>query len=307
MRFTVQYPLAVPNCAAELRGGEPMRRFARAAEQAGFSALAFTDHPAPSEKWVRNGGHEAFDLTTALGFCAAATSSIALMPYAMILPLRNPLLAAKAIATLDSISEGRVILAAAVGYLRSEFAAVGADFTERNELFDEALIAMRGIWSGEDFRFEGRHFTALGQSALPLPPRRAEIPVWIAGNSARARQRAATVGEGWAALLIGEDKAATVRSAALPTLEELAVAIADLERRCEEAGRDPALVTIQLEAAQSAVLLGGGDLEEHRDFLGRAAGLGVSWFVLDVPATSPAEATEALERYGAEVIAAAGR
>jgi len=279
-----------------------MRRFGEVAEQAGFTALAFTEHPAPSEKWVQNGGHEAFDVTTALGFIAASTTTLKLMPYALVLPLRNPLLAAKAVATLDTLSEGRVILAAAVGYLRSEFAALGMPFEERNELFDEAIEAMRGMWSGSDFRFQGRHFTALGQSALPLPPRGAAIPLWIAGNSKLARQRAATSGDGWAALLIPAERAATVRSAPIPDLASLRDCIDDLARRCDEAGRNVDEITIQLEGAHSGVLLRNDSLDEHREFLSQLQELGVRSFVIDVPASSSAEAYEALERYGKEVI-----
>ena len=279
-----------------------MSRFAATAESAGFAALAFTEHPAPSEKWVRNGGHEAYDVTTALGFCAAATSTIALMPYAMVLPFRNPFLAAKQIATLDSISGGRVILAAAVGYLRSEFAALGVDFEERNLLFDESLEVLRGVWSTENFHFDGMHFRSLGQTAIPLPPRGDQIPIWIAGNAPRARARAAALADGWAPLLIGDASAATVRSEAIPTLEALEVAIGDLHRRCEAVGRDPRTVEIQLEGGETNVLLGTQSLEEHRDFLGQLESLGVGWFVLNTPAASENQAIDALERYGQEII-----
>ncbi len=302
MRFTVQYPIAVSDCTRDLLGAEGMTRFAAAAEHAGFAALAFTEHPIPSEKWIRRGGHEAFDLTTGLGFCAAVTRRIRLMPYAMILPYRNPFMAAKAIATLDVLSDGRVTLVAGVGYLRSEFAAVGSEFDERNELFDEAVEVMRGIWSTRGFAFDGRQFTSLAQTALPPPPQGDDLPIWIAGNSRRARERAARVGQGWAPLLIDHDKAATIRTAALPSLDALAAAVADLRERCESAGRDPRSLDIQLESAETNVLIHGHSLERHAEFLAQLADIGVNWFVVNTPAASTGEALEALARYGEEVI-----
>ncbi len=154
LKFTVQYPLAVQGYTPEFLGPQAMTRFARAAEEAGFDAIAVTDHPIPSEKWIRSGGHDGFDLTTALAFCAAVTDRIKLMTYAMVLPYRNPFLVAKAMSTLDHLSQGRAILTAGVGYLKSEFAAVGVNFEERHELFDEAIEVMRGAWTHRGYRYE---------------------------------------------------------------------------------------------------------------------------------------------------------
>src|SRR3981189_2816301 len=95
MRFTVQYPIAHAGYDSAYLDPAVMTRFARAAEEAGFSAIAFTEHPAPSEKWMRGGGHDAFDPFAALGFCAAVTQRLLLMTLLLVLPYRNPLLAAK--------------------------------------------------------------------------------------------------------------------------------------------------------------------------------------------------------------------
>ena len=80
-------------------------------------------------------------------------------------------------------------MAAAVGYLRSEFLALGVDFDERNDLFDESIEVMRGVWSEVAFGYAGRHFTSRAQTALPFPVQGEGIPIWIAGNSRRARER----------------------------------------------------------------------------------------------------------------------
>src|SRR5215471_17855317 len=135
MRFTVQYPLAMPGYAPEFLTASGIARFARAAEDAGFDALAFTEHPAPSHRWVASGGHDTFDPLTALACAAVSTERIRLLPYTLILPYRNPWLMAKSLATLSLVSEGRLVVGTGTGYLRSEALALGVDFDERNELF----------------------------------------------------------------------------------------------------------------------------------------------------------------------------
>jgi probable F420-dependent oxidoreductase len=303
MKFTVQYPLAIANYSPDLVAPAGMRRFAQAAEQAGFTTLAFTDHPAPSEKWIQGGGHDAMHMTTALGFCAAVTSRIRLMPYALVLPFRNPFLIAKEVATLDVISGGRVTLAAAVGYLRSEFLALGIDFDERNALFDEALAAVRAIWTTRGYHHEGRHFTALAQTALPMPVQEGGIPVWIAGNARRARERAVETGQGWAALQLAPEKANTVRSVPLPTVADVKAAIAEVRMLCEKADRDPATLEIQLEGPDTKVMVDGGSLSEHADRMAALAEIGVGWYVLDTPAATVDQAVDAMLEYGETVIA----
>jgi probable F420-dependent oxidoreductase len=306
VKFTVQYPLAVPGYSAEFLRPDAMIRFAQAAEQAGFSALAVTDHPVPSDKWIRAGGHDSLDMPTALGFCAAVTTTIRLMPYALVLPYRNPFLTAKAIATLDVLSAGRVTLAVAVGYLRSEFLALGIDFEQRNELFDEAVQVMRGVWSERAYAFEGRDFTALGQTALPVPVQAGGVPIWIGGNSRRARERAAATGQGWAPLLIDAERAATVRTAPMPTVADFAEAVVEMRSLCVAAGRDPDEVEVQIEGPDSADLVHGRHLDAHRARLRELADAGAGWFVTDTPAGSVDEAVDALHRYGDQVISRAG-
>ncbi len=79
---------------------------ALAAEDAGFWGVAFSEHPAPSRKWLDGGGHDSYDPMLALAYCAAVTSTIRLIPCVSVLPYRNPLLSAKSIATLDMALPG---------------------------------------------------------------------------------------------------------------------------------------------------------------------------------------------------------
>ena len=106
MKFTVEYPIGSPGYDRAFLEPATMTRFVKAVEALGIDAIAFTEHPAPSKKWLDSGGHESFDPLTGLAYVAASTSTIKLMTYLLVLPYRNPLLAAKQIATTDVLSGG---------------------------------------------------------------------------------------------------------------------------------------------------------------------------------------------------------
>ena len=169
MNFWVTYPLVAHPYNPEFLTKSSLTRFSVAAEAAGFSGIGFTDHPAPSERWLAAGGHDALDPLTALAFCAAVTDRLRLIPNILVLPYRNPFLVAKAGATLDALSDGRFTLAVATGYLRAEYQALGVDFDQRNALFDEAIEVILGVWSENDFAYQGTTFAASGQTANPKP------------------------------------------------------------------------------------------------------------------------------------------
>src|SRR5207302_4541494 len=113
-----------------------------------------------SHQWLTAGGHDALDPFVALSVVAAVTDRIQLIPNIVVLPYRNPFIVAKAAATIDALSGGRFVLSVATGYLRSEYRALGVDFDRRNELFDEALEVLRGVWTTDEFSYEGSNFTA---------------------------------------------------------------------------------------------------------------------------------------------------
>src|SRR3984957_6004396 len=181
MNFWVTYPLVAHPYNPEFLRKPTLPRFSLAAEVAGFSGIGFTDHPAPSERWLAAGGHDALDPLTALAFCAAVTNRLRLIPNILVLPYRNPFLVAKAGATLDALSDGRFTLAVATGYMRGEYKALGVDFEQRNALFDEAIEVIRGVWSEDEFAHEGSTFSAKGQTANPKPT--PHPPIWIGGEN----------------------------------------------------------------------------------------------------------------------------
>lgn len=303
MRYWVTYPLAGHGASADLARGEAVTRFARAAEAAGFDGIGFTDHPAPTDRWLQAGGHDAFDPFAALAFVAGVTERLRLIPNICVLPYRNPFIVAKAVATIAALSGDRFTLAAGTGYLRGEYKALGVDPDERNERFDEALEVLRGIWTTDDFTYEGRGFTAVGQTANPKPAK--PVPVWIGGNSARARQRVADLGDGWNPFPAPAALARTARTPPLETPADLAERLDDLWRRVEEAGRDPRGIDIAFVArAGGDPATDGFDADAHLAELDQLAALGMTWNAVSVPASSVEAAVEALERYGEQVIAA---
>src|SRR5690606_29467992 len=117
---------------------------------AGFAGFSMSEHPYPDRKWLATGGHHAFDPFVSLSIAAEATKDIRLITYLMVVGYRNPYLGAKAVASLDLLSGGRVTLGIGAGYLESEFEALGADYKRRGKLLDEGVDAMRATWRGEE-------------------------------------------------------------------------------------------------------------------------------------------------------------
>ena len=140
------------------------------AETAGWEGFAFTEHPAPTAKWLETGGHQSLDPFVALAARRGGhRPTLKLLTYLAVLPYRNPASLAKSAATVDKLSNGRFVLGVGTGYLKAEYFALGVDFDERNELFDEALDVMPLHWSGEPFDYAGKHFNCRGTIGRPRP------------------------------------------------------------------------------------------------------------------------------------------
>src|SRR5271169_263866 len=156
MHFTITHPMHRHPYNPELVSGDGIVAVAVAAEAAGFHGFGFTDHPAPTQRWLEAGGHDALDPFVAMAFAAARTTTLRLIPNIVVLPYRNPFVVAKAGATLDLLSDGRFTLAAGAGYLKREFTALGVDHSQRNEIFDESLDVLKAIWTSDDVSYEGK-------------------------------------------------------------------------------------------------------------------------------------------------------
>lgn len=304
MRFAITHPMHSHPYNPEMVTGSGIAQVAIAAERAGFDGFGFTDHPAPTQRWLDAGGHDALDPFVAMGFAAAHTTTLRLIPNIVVLPYRNPFIVAKAGATLDLISQGRFTLAVGVGYLKREFAALGVDFDDRAALFEESLHVIRDIWTTDDLTVEGTHFTATGITAHPRPVSRPHPPIWVGGNTAAARSRVAKYAQGWCPFRAPAALAQTARTAALETTEHLKAGVEDLRRRLDDAGRDPGEIDVTFtNDAGGSPGAAGFNADE---FLAGAAELeraGVTWIQVTVPGDSLAHAVDTIHSFGRDVIA----
>lgn len=162
-------------------------RLAQAAEAAGWEGLFVWDHLAFA--WGAPSG----DPWVILAAVAQATRRLRLGPAVTPLPRRRPHLLANTLATLDVLSEGRVIFGAGLGGVPEEFTAFGeaGDPSARAARLDEGLAVLDRLWSGEMVTHHGIYYTVEAVTLAPLPVQRPRLPIWIGGESAPAMRRAA--------------------------------------------------------------------------------------------------------------------
>jgi probable F420-dependent oxidoreductase len=204
---------------------ESMVRVARYAETAGLDSVWAGEHivlPSPKPPDYDYGPEIPFlDAVVALALAAANTKSITVGTGILELPLHQPVLLAKQLATVDRIAGGRVVVGVGVGYLGPEFAALGVPLDERATRTEEYLEAMRALWTMEAPEFHGRHVDFAGVDAQPRPVQAGGPPIMIGGNSALARRRAITSGRGWMPAGFDLDATRAARAALDRDLSEL--------------------------------------------------------------------------------------
>jgi len=279
VRFMYQYPETTGTEHDMLDAG-PVAELAVAAEAAGWSGFAFTEHPAPGARWLAAGGHQTLDPFVALGHVAAVTERLRLLTYLAVAPYRNPFLLAKSSATVDLLSNGRFVLGLGAGYLKGEFRALGVEFDERNDLFDEILDVLPRSWSGEPVSYSGRHFDARDVILRPRPVQ-TPIPIWIGGNSTVTRRRVAARAQGWLPMTTFVDISATARTPHIASFEQLAGHIQEVR---EAAGKRGATLDIVVAYTDPAIAEPGRDAGRHRDAFAALAEIGATWAVIPAPA-----------------------
>jgi probable F420-dependent oxidoreductase len=164
-------------------GPEAIRRAAVQAEELGFADAWTSEHiiipkgaPYPPSALF-------YDPVLTLTWAAAYTKRIGLGTSVLVLPMRHPLPLAKELATLQNLSEGRLILGAGVGWLEAEFAALGVPFRERGRRMDEGIAMMLAVWGEDPVSFAARHIPAVIENMRMLPQPVKPIPIWIGGSS----------------------------------------------------------------------------------------------------------------------------
>ncbi|HZO38398.1 MAG TPA: TIGR03619 family F420-dependent LLM class oxidoreductase, partial [Methylomirabilota bacterium] len=183
---------------------------AQAAEAAGFDSIWTVEHVVVphgyqsrypySETGRMGSGLEDFPIPDPLiwlAYIASATRTLKLGTAILILPQRNPVVTAKAVATLDHLAGGRrVLLGIGVGWLAEEFATLGVPFDDRGPRTDEYVAAMRALWSQERASFKGRFVSFSEVFCRPLPADR-KIPIIVGGDTRAAARRAGRLGDGY--------------------------------------------------------------------------------------------------------------
>ncbi|HZM86640.1 MAG TPA: LLM class F420-dependent oxidoreductase [Blastocatellia bacterium] len=212
---------------------DSMTSIATAAEAAGIESVWTGEHvvlpdprvaPSPSDPQT-----PFLDPAVALSHIAAHTTRLRLGTGVIILPQRNPLVLAKELASVDVVSKGRLIFGLGAGYLEPEFRALAAPFEDRGAVTDEAIEAVKALWTMEKPAYQGRFFSFEGIDSQPRPVQRPHPPIVVGGMSRSAARRAARYGNGWFGFLT--DIEATTRS-----LEWIEAYIADGLRPAELGG-----------------------------------------------------------------------
>ncbi|WP_280435274.1 TIGR03619 family F420-dependent LLM class oxidoreductase [Nocardia carnea] len=298
MKYVLEYPSELPGSAQEFLHSEVIREVAVAAERAGFAAVALSEHPAPSLKWRRNGGHNTLDPIAALSFIAGVTQRIRLMTNLYVLPFHNPYLAAQALGSLDIVSGGRLIAGVGAGYLRSEFSALGVSHERRAELLDEALAALRSIWTDPAHPVTGQDFAATGPVWLPQPVQRPHPPLWLGGNGPAALARVVAHGNGWMPIIADASMAAAIRTKPIENADQFGSAVETLRRRLTAAGRAPETVEVQVVCPHFDIG-DRGSVRAAREYLDVLERRGATSAVVHVDGSSPRKATEFIDGFGA--------
>jgi probable F420-dependent oxidoreductase len=174
---------------------------------------------------------DAIEPLSLMAFVAGATDTLRLVTSVLILPHRNPVLAAKMIASIDVLSRGRVTLGIGVGWLKEEFAALdAANFDRRGAVSDEYLAIYKKIWTGGPVAHDGTYYSFGPVRSAPSPVQRPHPPIWVGGHSKAALRRTARFADGWHPL-------GTVATAELRP-PEMRTMLDDLKHMTEAEGRD---------------------------------------------------------------------
>jgi len=283
-------------------------------ESLGFVSATIADHivfPTAVESkypYDASGNHpsagDAIEPLSLMAFAAGRTTTLRFITSVLILPHRNPVLAAKMIATIDVLSQGRVTLGIGVGWLREEFEALGAaDFDRRGAVSDEYLAIYKKLWGPGPVEHKGEFYSFGPLRCEPMPVQRPHPPIWVGGHSKVALRRTARFADGWHPL--GTVATAELRPPEFKRMRD------DLKRMTEAEGRDFTDITIafvaRLHETPTPI-----DAPDRMPFSGSAQqliedvetyrSLGVSHLSFDFRAPTLAQTLERMDWFAREVM-----
>ena len=310
----MEFGLHLPASSSAVKS-EDLIRFVQQAEALGFYCVTVADHvivpknisiPYPytvDGKYPGTGYH--LETLVTMSFLAGATERIRFLTSVMIAPYRNPVITAKMLASLDVLSQGRVIVGLGVGWMKEEFDNLKApSFNERGRVTDEYIKAFRELWTKDNPSFAGKHCSFSDIIFLPKPVQKPTIPIWIGGHSKQALRRAGELGDGWHPI------------GGVPTIplepQDVARDLEILAGYAQKAGRNPKEICVALKGSlfdrEKQTTPG-----KRRRFLGTAEDIasdirdyrqvGVDTMIFDVRRPTPTETLERMEWMAKEVIA----
>lgn len=289
MKFTALLPPEL-GCSAE---PDWVSEFARHAEHLGFDEISVVEHSvvvrdttsaypyAPSGRSPLPDDCPLPDPLELLAFVAARTTRLGLATGVLVLPNQHPVVLAKRLATLDRLSGGRLRVCVGLGWMREEIEACGGDFDRRGTHADEAIAAMRALWSGtgaQGVTLSGPRYPVHGAHSWPKPHDNRCVPIYIGGHSLAAARRAGRIGDGFQPLGLG----GAALSATLDVMRDAA----------RDVGREPDDV---------ALVLGGSLLAVDQAATERAAARGAQRMILSPAhgADAPRDLAELLDQMSA--------
>lgn len=198
---------------------------AQLADELGYYAVMLPEHLLPpcwpdadlSAKYWH-------DLPTLAGYLAGVTTQLRFLPSVLVLPYHHPVQLAKALATLDVLSNGRALCGVGAGWMRAEFRRLGITFEQRGAITDEYLRAMKELWTSDAPAFSGNYISFEDVSFFPKPVQR-HIPLLIGGAGPRPFRRVVELGDGWFPMTA--------------TVETIRAGVAEIRARMAALGRDP--------------------------------------------------------------------
>jgi probable F420-dependent oxidoreductase len=262
----MKYGIAIRNMGPQ-SNPTTFRACARSAEDAGFDALFVSDHLCIPPDQTEGSGGRYLDVLAALAYLAGMTSRIRIGVSVLVLPYRPAVLTAKQVATIQELSDGRMILGVGVGWMKPEFDALGVEVHKRGAVTTETLRVLHHLFGNRDaLAYQGKlvQFPAFVFEPHPKRP-----PIWVGGGSPKALERVVEFGDGWhpmqrAAELkpLVEDLRARMRAAGKPEPE----IVVRRAMKLDDTSAARAKLAAEREAGATYFILDLGRYPDEREF-----------------------------------------
>ena len=177
--------------------GADQTRLAKWAEQLGYAMISVPEHHIVPNEHVELSGPHYLSAYPAMAYWAGATEKIRVNSCISILPTQHPIVTAKALATMDWLSSGRVTITFGVGWMKQEFDLLGIPFHERGRMSDEYIAAIIELWTKDKPEFEGQYVSFRDVTFEPKPFQKPHLPVWMGGDADAVMKRIAKYASGW--------------------------------------------------------------------------------------------------------------